>query len=326
MICPSCGKEIKENEKFCGCCGYNVSKPKEQNTQKENVKQVNKFQTVHKIDKNEKIEVPNFFEKKAIERQIKINERKDFKKKQKDEKKALQKKQRKETHFYLKLFVAVFAILAVAVGAVYVIIHFQIVQPPFSFYTVDRQHDFETIDDSKYKYKDKNNNNNNNKKAVVETVDAEKLLNESGNVISKINAKESKATQTEKEIYKIFNDKGFYNNISYCYDMNGNFYENIASKNSSTKHPTYRTSISTDDASTWTIQSINGVITASPNSYNLNSEKTVIFCENDACMSYDSATNQFFELVPSAFILIKLDKIDYEVLNNLTNDKIEELL
>ena len=158
---------------------------------------------------------------------------------------------------------------------------------------------------------------------LVETVDAENELRELGEIRSVQNAKRSKKVHTEKQAAENLASRGFTQaEISSEYSINGDYYtEKEVSKNSKTKHPAYDTYYVTSQNMVWYITEINGRVFAVPSSYNATgrNERFIIVSESDSMISYDSKTNNFYELVPfddSEILLITVDRIDSDTLEN----------
>lgn len=303
MFCPSCGKEINGNEKFCGHCGYVIEKPSQTkpDTKKE--------------DEN----APNFFEKKAIARQLKVEAKKEKKKKFKAEKKEARKKHRKETHFTLKLIISVILSVSLMVGTIVVLTHFNIVN--FSMIS-----DIFTGESDKELDGSENNSSNSGESYEVPTVDANDYFEKNSSIISKTKAEDSKTVKSEKDIKESFADRGFDSSITFNYSMDGEYVEPQEVSEGNEKHPEYETTNITNEGFYWTIYDINGCIMAYPNSYCFESGKSVILSEKDTIMSYDSATNTFFETKPNGVVIIKVNRIDIETLNSFNEEKIEEML
>lgn len=303
MFCPSCGKEINGNEKFCGHCGYVIEKTS---------------QTIPNTPKKDD-NVPGFFEKKAIARQLKLDEKKENKKKLKSEKKAARKKHRKETHFALKLVVSLVLIISVLVGTTMALIYFNIVNIPTisEVLTGKSNEDSNTSEPS---------NNNSEESYEVPTVDANDYFENNSSIISKTKVEDSESVRTETDIKESFADRGFDSVIIFKYSMDGEYKEPKEVSESSEKHPEYETSYIANENYYWTIYDINGCIMAYPNSYYFESGKSVILSEKDTIMSYDSATNMFFETKPNDVAIIKVDRINVETLNSFNAEKIEEML
>ena len=162
------------------------------------------------------------------------------------------------------------------------------------------------------------------KKYEVPTKDAESYYQNNSEIISEINANDSKDVCTEAEAFKYFSERGFTQySITTQYSMEGIYSDTVdISDTSSEKHPSYQTYYTTQNGDIWTIFIINGNIMANPVSYNIQSELgvQVIISESDTVTSYDSADNKFYETIPkeSALIVITVEKINSDALEELT--------
>lgn len=310
MFCPSCGKEINGNEKFCGNCGY-VLPPKKKIVS-------NSQEPTKKTDDS-----PNYFQKKAIKKQIKHDEKIKQKKIIKADKKEARKQHRKETHFTLKLILLLIVILAVAVSSVVVLSYFHIVNIPiissyFSDKTESNTSDYET---------DNNDNNaDSENQYTVSTIDAKDYFEKNSTIVNEIEVNKSSSVESETEVKATLIERGFESEITFEYNMNGEYDDTKEVSESNEKHPEYQTDFITDKKFAWMIYEINGCIMAYPVSYCYESGKSVILSEKDTITSYDSATNMFFETKPNDVLIIQVDRIDVETLNSFDSKKIEEML
>ncbi|MDD5924078.1 MAG: hypothetical protein PUC88_04740 [Clostridia bacterium] len=160
--------------------------------------------------------------------------------------------------------------------------------------------------------------------------DANEYYQSNSEVISKIEARDSKSTTTEAETVKQLKERGFTSCvITTNYDMDGNYFDDKEIGNSSEKHPLYQTYYQTKNNEIWEINLINGTIVANPIYYNIQSdhEAQVIISESDSIMSYDSSTNMFFETIPDESVLIvkNVKELTAEVLENLDYEGIDKL-
>ncbi len=327
MFCPSCGKEINENEKFCGRCGFVIKDAvaAQKSAEKKPVPTVKPAKPVK--DPSE----PGFFEARAIEKQLKREEKLRQKKQAKEEKKAARKQHRKETHFYLKLTLCIIAILAVAGGTLTALSYFHIVDIPIisSFFDKEPGGDEpvetpaaveeQTTDETGEPAEEEGS-------YQVEETDAEEYFNNNATVVSQTDAASSAAVETEAQVMQSLADRGFSSEITYNYNMSGEYSDDAVASGTEDKHPVYNTVYITEDNFVWMIFDINGVVMAYPMSYNLENETAVVFSETDTLMSYDSATNKFFETKPNDITVIKVDVINAQTLESLTYDEIEALL
>ena len=169
------------------------------------------------------------------------------------------------------------------------------------------------------------------KSDYIEPIDAEKYLNEIGEVQKKYDVNSSENVLTENELINMLSERRFdAYPVETNYSMDGKFYDSkTISHDSSEKHPMYETYFASSTNSIWYIETVNGSIYASSFAYNLQEDLKVpvILSETDYIISYDSATNQFFEVIPdSAQMIVKVvPKIDAELLESLTIEEIDKL-
>ena len=179
--------------------------------------------------------------------------------------------------------------------------------------------------------KDNDTSDDEIKNLGIEPVDAEAFYKENGEIISKTKATDSKNVTSEKETIEILTERGFTEySITTNFSMDGSYVDEKEIEGSSSEaHPMYTTYYVSSGGDLWTIELINGCITAYPVSYNENSDLKVptMICEDDTTVSYDSVTNTFFETIPSesSVIIKKIDKIDRDSLDKLTKEGIDNL-
>ena len=158
----------------------------------------------------------------------------------------------------------------------------------------------------------------------LEPINAEEYLDEIGEVKTKTDVSASEAVMTGGEVIEFLTERGFGEcPVETNYSMNGEYYESEKiSQDSTEKHPIYETYFVSSAESMWYIEIVNGSIYASLFSYDLqeNQSVPVIISETEYITSYDSATNQFFEVIPdpSEFVVEVVPKIDAELLEDLT--------
>ena len=162
------------------------------------------------------------------------------------------------------------------------------------------------------------------------TITAEEYYEQNGKILSVVKATESDTIQTEQEIIDFLNQRGFSQfPITQDYYMNGELSGAVVESETPNSYPSYTTSYITDNGDVWTINVINGRITAFPETYNFNSDldAPVIISEKMSIMSYDSITNTFFETVPNSDVLIvkTISVIDAQALEKLTIEEIDAL-
>ncbi len=163
----------------------------------------------------------------------------------------------------------------------------------------------------------------------VNAPDAESYYGNNSDIIMEIDVNDSNDVLTEAETCTELTGRGFEKYpITTEYSMDGAYSDatNI-SDNASNRHPMYQTYYVSSNRDLWTIFVINGSVLANPVSYNLQSGRSVqvIVSETETVMSYDSATNRFYETIPheSSLVLITVDKIDAGTLDRLTAEEIE---
>ena len=153
----------------------------------------------------------------------------------------------------------------------------------------------------------------------VKFIDAEQYFNENGELLDIIPVSESDNNKSEKDIAQYLADKGFgMDGIIYEDYRDGSYQEGEISESDET-HPAYRTEFISEAGEYWSIEYINGQITAYPALFNLQEEVPVILSEENTLMSYDSVKNAFFKTIPLASVLqiIVLDKIDASALEEI---------
>lgn len=165
---------------------------------------------------------------------------------------------------------------------------------------------------------------------TVEMVDAKEYFSNNGEIISEISVSDAENVDTEAETYDYLEKRGFTEySVTAEYSIDGDYVgETAIEEDSQEKHPVYNTFYYSSSGEVWTITSINGQITANPVSYNFQSESDapVLISDSETIVSYDNATNKFYETIPSesALKLIVVDQIDATTLDNLTIGEIDQ--
>lgn len=163
-----------------------------------------------------------------------------------------------------------------------------------------------------------------------EMVDAKEYFSNNGEIISEISVSDAENVDTEAETYDYLEKRGFTEySVTAEYSIDGDYVgETAIEEDSQEKHPVYNTFYYSSSGEVWTITSINGQITANPVSYNFQSESDapVLISDSETIVSYDNATNKFYETIPSesALKLIVVDQIDAATLDNLTIGEIDQ--
>lgn len=164
----------------------------------------------------------------------------------------------------------------------------------------------------------------------VEYTDADSYFEENSTVAAKIDAGSSNDVQNESEVSDELTSRGFDTEmLESNYSMDGTYNPDGTTDHPYEKHPVYTLYYVTPDGNFWTINSINGSVTALPVFYNLQSTRNaeLLIAESSMITSYDSVTNKFYQTTPdpSALILKTVDRIDAETLNSLTIEAIDNL-
>lgn len=165
---------------------------------------------------------------------------------------------------------------------------------------------------------------------TVEMIDAEEYFSDNGEIISEIDVSDAENVETGADVYAKLTDRGFTEYSVFSeYSLNGDYTGTVdITADSKEKHPVYITFYRSSADELWTITSINGQITANPISYNFQSESdvSVLVADGNTLMSYDSATNRFYETIPSesAVKLIIVNKVNAATLDNLTIGEMDQ--
>ena len=155
---------------------------------------------------------------------------------------------------------------------------------------------------------------------IVPIIDANEYYANNSEIIKITPASES--SKTEEEAYAAFLERGFTNfPITTTYDINGKYISeiNISSERSSIKHPVYTTFYCTKAGKYWTIKEIGGVFHALPLSLEQLVSVEILISETNTITGYDSATNQFYAVIPyESFANVKtVNKIDAQTLETI---------
>ena len=129
------------------------------------------------------------------------------------------------------------------------------------------------------------------------------------------------SVRTESQVYNDFFQRGFKEEITTEYMMNGDLDEkSTISRYSSLTHPVYQTYYTTKNKDLWLIVEINGTVMATPITYNLSSDSgmSIMLSETDTMTTYDSTSNQFYVIKPKAdeITLKTVGAINAETLEN----------
>ena len=152
-------------------------------------------------------------------------------------------------------------------------------------------------------------------------------------VLSVTGVEESNTIYSESEAQILFEEKGFNEFEGFTrYSIDGEYLETpiAISENSQDKHPLYESYYYNSNDELWIIYIIDNLVMASPVSYNIEKdlEVQVVFSEQDYVISYDGSTNKYYKNIPqeSELIVFRVDKIDADLLNSLTMEKIDEYM
>ena len=158
-------------------------------------------------------------------------------------------------------------------------------------------------------------------------IDPDTYYAEIGEVLSVTETAKSDAVQTEKDVTAELRARGFTEKITTSYAMGGKFLDEAAvSADSTDRHPVYEMYFTSSEKVLWLISEVNGVIMAQPLTYlNDNPDSPVLLAEGESVTAYDSASDSFYELVPSRYTLKTVDRIDFETLDGLTLREVEQL-
>lgn len=255
--------------------------------------------------------------------------KKEAKKKRKTDKKVAKKERKKEKRakltmekirrFFLKFFAIVLALLVVSGCAAGALVYFEIAEIPVLNDVVN----WVVSRDVPKSLKDEM------EEYMVKPIDADNYFGENSSIISSVEVNSSNKAKTEADAYNLLTSLGFsMYEITTEYSMNGTYYSAVGiDETSDEKHPMYQTYYISAKGEVWTVILIGDVIMAYPVSYNIQAEKgvSVMFSETESIMSYDSATNKFFETIPneSALIIKVVETINSETLENLTIEVID---
>ena len=174
-------------------------------------------------------------------------------------------------------------------------------------------------------------NSNNAAQYKVTPPDADQYFEDNSSVVSETGAGDSQTISSEAEVYDNLEGRGFNNvTVTTSYSDNGEYIgETIVSRYSGTVHPIYQAYYTTSSGNIWLILEINGKVMTIPVSYNEQSTRTapLVISETNTIISYDSTLHKFYENTPNSDVVIikKVDIINAETLDNLTNGELDKL-
>jgi len=161
--------------------------------------------------------------------------------------------------------------------------------------------------------------------------DADSYFEDNSNIISVVDAIDSADVFSEAEVYDFLVERGFDEYpITTEYTMEGEYFvATEISIHSSIKHPIFQTYYVSPNGDFWLLFVIDGVIVASPISYNEQSNigVSVVISEKNTVTSYDGTTNKFYETIPNEAELVikKIVRIDSKTLDSLSIEEINNL-
>ena len=158
----------------------------------------------------------------------------------------------------------------------------------------------------------------------VEDRDVKKYFEERAEIISVTPVKKSKYTLSEKDVVEEFEARGFTQYpVTTGYSYDGKYSDPVKISGSSTaKHPIYETYYVTSKNEIWVITALDGMILATPSSYNINNagKVPVLVSESQEIASYDSTTNNIYltKPKPEAVTVKVIDRIDAKAIESLS--------
>ena len=157
----------------------------------------------------------------------------------------------------------------------------------------------------------------------LEDLDVKKYFEEQAKIISVTPVKNSDKTFSESDVVEELQSRGFEDYpIITKFTYEGEFGDAVAvSESSSDKHPMYETYFVTSRNELWVITSIDGRVSATPSSYNLEHGNSVPIevSESEEIASYDASTNSIYITIPNSDVLDVrvVDRIDAETLETI---------
>ena len=155
---------------------------------------------------------------------------------------------------------------------------------------------------------------------------------EHAEIVSKTEVGASEHIMTETEAIAFFKDRGLGNlEVMVSYDMDGTyFFDREAADGSTDKHPAYEASYTAANGDLWQLFLHNGKLFAYPVSYNFNDNKNkaaVVISESESIVSYDSATNTYYEIIPDGTeVVVKVvEKIDAATIDEISGKGVGRL-
>ena len=301
MFCKRCGALIKDEALFCNNCGAAINSNNLQQ-RAENAAFVPPQQTVpNRPNVQNAPIVPN----QPIN-QSKVKAPKNKPTKQKNKPKSNKKSTGKKGGIFKTIIIPVSLVLVFVLAVVLAI-----------RLTHSARNSVNT-------FNSQNNYSADIKEYIEQPIDAEALLKEKGEIISKTEASKSNTVLESSDAINDFNNRGFHtDSILSTYNINGELDEKVVTKDDGNTHPVYLYNYTSPDGNAWQLLSVNGKLMAYPLTYNLQENKTetaVIVSESNSVFTYDCATNTFFEIIPNgtAIRVIQAEQINKSTLDNLS--------
>lgn len=155
----------------------------------------------------------------------------------------------------------------------------------------------------------------------VEARDAYYYFSNNATVISITEVKDSEKVQSGYEVKKDMKNRGFLESDLFSeYTIDGEFVAEGIEIKPFTKSPMYQLLYVSDEGNYWTVYFIDGNVMANPVIYNLQHEVKIIISESNTLISYDGATNSFYETIPDqdVIMVMTVDRIDADTLDKLS--------
>lgn len=156
-----------------------------------------------------------------------------------------------------------------------------------------------------------------------EEVEIRHYYEENAKILSITPVNKSVNTPSETDVISDLKARGFAKYpVTTSYSIDGKYESEVEiSEQSSQKHPIYETYYVTENKKVWTITVIDGVISATPSSYNLehSDEVPIEVSESKEVMCYDNTTNSYFRTIPkvTALRVRVVNRIDAQTLESL---------
>lgn len=161
--------------------------------------------------------------------------------------------------------------------------------------------------------------------ATVQT--APDFYTDSGTVVHSCAVESSPTVQTEQQALAELQSRGFpVESVNAYYTLDGTFVEaEIAETAGSQQHPYYTAQYLSATGELWSLEMVNGSLTAMPVGYNLESQVLVVISEKDSVSCYDKENGMFYDVVPNADVMVvaRAHRIDAATLDTLTKEVLD---